>query len=80
MGLVQSKQATKCYDRVVATQANCHFDDLEALLVAIGFRRRSPRSGGSHYTYTRGTLRITIPKARPVKRHYVREVLKLLDD
>ena len=32
MGLVQSKQATKCYDRVVATQANCHFDDLEALL------------------------------------------------
>jgi hypothetical protein len=43
MGLVQSKQAIGLYERVLATQSNCRFDDLDALLVAVGFSKRAPR-------------------------------------
>ena len=39
-----------------------------------------PRSGSSHYVYTNGTLRLTVPYKRPyVKEVYVKEVLRLID-
>jgi hypothetical protein len=66
--------------RVVATKNDCAFADLAALLLAQGFVQRQPGGGGSHYTFKRGSLRITVPRARPVKRRYVEDVLALIEE
>jgi len=79
MGLIESKRAQRLYERVLATKRNCDFEDLRALLVAVGFDVRQPRRGGSHHVFKRGALAITVPRAKPVKRHYVEAVLELID-
>lgn len=57
------------------------FDDLDKLLNASGFLRRQPRSGSSHYVYSLGTHRITVPYKRPhVNAIYVKQVLAILDE
>lgn len=57
------------------------FADLDKLLNAYGFARRQPRSGSSHYVYSFGRHRITVPFKRPfVKAVYVRQVLAILDE
>lgn len=57
------------------------FDELDRLLSAYGFTRRQPRSGSSHYVYSFGQLRITVPFKRPyVKTFYVKQALALLDE
>ncbi|MBV8369850.1 MAG: type II toxin-antitoxin system HicA family toxin [Candidatus Eremiobacteraeota bacterium] len=65
-------------ERVVNTKNNCSFEDLSALLQALGFSVRQPRRGGSHYTFKHTIYTITVPYARPVKRCYVREVLEIV--
>ncbi len=65
-------------NRVVATKNDCAFADLAALLLALGFVQRQPGRGGSHYTFKRGSLRITVPRGKPVKRRYVEDVLALI--
>lgn len=76
MGLVESKRVQRLYDRVVATRKNCAFDDLEALLTAVGFVSR--RSSGSHVFFKHGPLAISVPKRKPVKENYVDSVLELI--
>jgi hypothetical protein len=78
MGLVESKRAQRLYDQVVANRKNCRFEDLQALLLAVGFTERKPRGGGSHYFYKLGPLSISIPRHKPVKTVYVERVLELL--
>ena len=80
MGVPDSKRAKRFYDRVLAAKANCDFADLRGLLEASGFSVRQPGRGGSHYVFKRGSLMITVPRARPVKRHYVEAVLELIEE
>ena len=54
------------------------FEDLEKILLALGFQRRQP--GTSHVIFTLGKQIITIPKKKPfVKPHYVGLVIDILD-
>lgn len=54
------------------------FEDLEKILLALGFDQRQP--GSSHVTFTLGTHILTIPKKKPfVKPHYVGLVIEFLD-
>lgn len=56
------------------------FDDLDHLLQHCGFIRRQPGSGSSHYVYTHGSSRITVPRNRPyLKAVYVKQALALLE-
>jgi len=64
-------------DAVVRNRKNCPFEDLERLLRAVGFVVRKP--GGSHAIFKRGGVTISIPMRRPVREHYVDEVLTLLN-
>jgi hypothetical protein len=80
MGVADSKRAKRFYLRVLATKSNCDFADLRGLLVASGFSMRQPGRGGSHYVFKRGSLVITVPRAKPVKRHYVEAVLELIEE
>jgi predicted RNA binding protein YcfA (HicA-like mRNA interferase family) len=66
------------------TQKNCRFVDIERLLAACGFDAGA--QSGSHVTFRRAAdqkrnaLRITVPRHRPVKTRYVKEVLFLIGE
>ena len=56
------------------------FDEVDSLLVSIGFIRRQPNSGSSHFTYILGELITTIPYKRPyVKEKYIKDIIELID-
>jgi len=75
----RSSQQERLYARVEATRKNCHFDDVARLLEAYGYEQR--RQKGSHVVFKRpGRSPITVPKARPVKEHYVDVVLGVIDE
>ena len=64
-------------DRVIKTRKNCAYEDLENLLLALGFTLR--KKGGSHRTFKRGTFAVSVPARKPVKEVYVDEVLALVE-
>jgi len=78
MGLVDAKRVQRLYDRVVANAKNCSYEDLEALLLAAGFTVRN--ASGSHRIFKRGTQYLSVPERRPVKLHYVKEALQMVDE
>jgi hypothetical protein len=80
MGLIDSKRAQRLYDQVRKHRKNCRFDDIYHLLLALGFTARKPRSGSSHWTFTRGSLRITVPEHRPVGTVYVDRLIAMIEN
>ncbi len=57
---------------------NVRFDDMDAVLLALGFQKRQR---GSHAVYTLNQWRITIPARKPfILPVYVKELLGLLDE
>jgi hypothetical protein len=71
----------KRLERIRGNPKNVRFEDLDRLLIDFGFTRRQPRGGSSHYVYTRGELRLTVPMNRPHLREvYIKNALKLLDE
>jgi len=56
------------------------FADLDKLLLASGFVRRAPRSGSSHFIYTRAGHVLSVPYKRPhLGQTYVKQALQMLD-
>ena len=55
------------------------FKELDSVLRSFKFEVRQPRSGSSHYVYTKGDIQISVPFKRPyVKEVYVKRVLELI--
>lgn len=69
----------KLYQRIKNSPKQVRFDELRKLLLRAGFKERQPRSGSSHYTYTKGGKVITVPKDNPVKPEYVKEAIRALE-
>ena len=78
MGLVESKRVQRLYEQVVHTRKNCSFEDIERLLIALDFSER--KTTGSHVIFKRGRIAISIPKRKPVKEHYVEQVITIVDE
>jgi hypothetical protein len=56
------------------------FEDLDKVLRECGFACRQAGSGSSHYVYTYGVERLTVPYKRPyLKAVYVKQALDILD-
>ena len=71
----------KLRERIEENPRQVRFADLDRLLQAHGFRVRQPRSGGRHHYYSKGRVKISIPKGRPhVLPTYVRLALKAIDE
>jgi predicted RNA binding protein YcfA (HicA-like mRNA interferase family) len=62
----------------MATRKSCAFDDLEALLLAVGFTVR--KASGSHRIFKRGAHTLTVPERKPVKAVYVEHALAIVDE
>ena len=55
------------------------FKELDTVLRSFKFEVRQPKSGSSHYIYTKGGIQISVPFKRPyVKEVYVKRVLELI--
>jgi hypothetical protein len=72
----------KLLDRIRNNPFDVRFEDLDYLLNRHGFKCRQPRSGSSHYTYTRSNCPyiLTVPKHRPVNETYVKRALRAMDE
>lgn len=56
------------------------FEDLDKILVQVGFRVTQPGGGSSHYTYHYNEFTLTVPYKRPyVKVVYVKRALEILE-
>ena len=62
---------------MVSTRKNCSYEDLKAILLAVGFTVRNGK--GSHRMFKRGPLAISVPERKPVKENYVEQVLALVE-
>ena len=57
------------------------FKELDKVLKDFGFEVRQPRSGSSHFVYTKGEVQMSVPFKRPfVKEVYIKRVLELLGE
>jgi len=55
------------------------FKELDSVLKSFRFEVRQPKSGSSHYIYTKGDIQISVPFKRPfVKEVYVKRILELI--
>jgi predicted RNA binding protein YcfA (HicA-like mRNA interferase family) len=76
MGLAEFKRIQRLLAAVRSTRNNCRFEDIEKLLLAIGFVERKTK--GSHTIFKRESVTISVPRRKPVKEVYVDEVLALI--
>ncbi len=74
----ESNRVQRLYERVQRTRKNCAFEDVERLLLALGFVER--RGKGSHRTFKRGNVVVVIPQNRPVKENYVAHVITIVQN
>lgn len=55
------------------------FKELDRVLKDFGFGARQPKSGSSHFVYSKQEIQISVPFRRPyVKEIYVKRVLELI--
>lgn len=70
----------KLLEKIKNNPKQVRFEELDKLLIRSGFERRQPRGGSSHYTYIKGTARITVPFSQPhIGETYVKLVIKILE-
>jgi len=70
----------KLLQKIKNNPKQVRFDELDKILTRTGFERRQPRSGSSHYYYSKGSLKISIPYNQPyILTSYVVAAIKLLE-
>lgn len=71
----------KLVNKIKNNPKTVRFEELDKILKSIGFERRQPSKGSSHYTYTLLNMTLTIPYKKPyVKVIYVKMVIKILEE
>jgi hypothetical protein len=69
----------KLLERLRRNPQNVRFDEVDTILLGLGFAKR--QRGTSHAVYTLGVHRITVPYRKPfIKAVYVKQLLALLDE
>jgi predicted RNA binding protein YcfA (HicA-like mRNA interferase family) len=76
--LPDGKRLRRLYEQVIRNRKNCGFDDLERLLLAVGFTER--RASGSHRTFKLGAIVLTVPERKPIKENYVDQVIAIMQE
>lgn len=70
----------KLYERIKNNPKTVRFEELDKILIKAGYKKRQPRNGSSHYTYTKGDKRLTVPYNRPyILQAYIEMAIELLE-
>lgn len=71
----------KRIQKLFTNPKNISFDELDTVLLSLGFRRRQPNSGSSHYTYIKKEKIITVPYKKPfVREVYIKRVTEIIGE
>ena len=71
----------KLLNRIKNNPITVKFEELDKILQDVGFERRQPNGGSSHYTYGLDNKILTVPYKKPyIKVIYVKMAIKLLED
>lgn len=71
----------KLLERIINLSNDMRFDELRKVLESYGYTMNQPRGGSSHCTFRKkGCAPITIPKKEPIKRVYVEQVRKIVEE
>jgi predicted RNA binding protein YcfA (HicA-like mRNA interferase family) len=71
----------KLLNRIKNNPITVKFEELDKILQDVGFERRQPSGGSSHYTYGLADKILTVPYKKPyIKVIYVKMAIKLLED
>jgi predicted RNA binding protein YcfA (HicA-like mRNA interferase family) len=71
----------KLLSRIKNNPKTVKFEEIDKILLDVGFERRQPSGGSSHYTYVLADKILTVPYKKPyVKIIYVKMAIKLLED
>jgi hypothetical protein len=69
----------KLLDEIKLSSKNLRFEQLAKALVRIGYTQSQPKSGSSHYKFSKkGKPALIIPKSSPVKEVYIEAVRKVV--
>ena len=58
---------------------NVKFETIQKALLNNGFVEATPSGGSSHYTYSKGSYRVTVVKDRPVNSIYIKQAVRIID-
>lgn len=69
----------KLIQKIIQNKKNVDFETLDKILKYFEFECKQPKSGSSHNVYRKSNQeKITVPKHKPIKEVYVKEVIKRL--
>ncbi|MDF9406999.1 toxin HicA [Pelotomaculum isophthalicicum JI] len=70
----------KLLQKIKNNPRQVRFEELDKILIRSDFKKRQPRKGSSHYTYTKGTTLVTVPYDQPhIDIAYVKLAIKALE-
>lgn len=79
MSIITKKE--KLLNRIRNNPKTVKFEEIDKILIDVGFERRQPSGGSSHYTYVLEDRILTVPYKKPyVKVIYIKIAIKLLED
>ena len=58
---------------------NIKFETIRNVLLNHGFFETAPGGGSSHYTYSKGSYRVTVVKDKPVNSIYIKQAISIID-
>ena len=79
-GVMAIGKLEKLLQKIKNNPKQVRFEELDKILARAGFERKQPRGGSSHYYYTKGALKISVPYRQPyILTAYVVATIKLLE-
>lgn len=73
-------QFDKLITDILNLSNDLRFDELQKVLLYLGYTMYAPHGGSSHYTFRKkGCIPITIPKHYPIKKVYVKLVKEIVE-
>ncbi len=71
----------KLLSKIKNNPKNIRFEEIDKILLDLGFERFQPSKGSSHYTYILEKHRLTIPYKKPfVKVIYIKKAIEIIDE
>lgn len=79
--MVKITRKEKLIRKIKNNPKSVKFEEIDKILVDMGFERRQPSGGSSHYTYVLEDKILTVPYKRPyIKVVYVKIAIKLIEE
>lgn len=73
-------QWDKLIARLKTLDPDLRFEELEKILLRLGYQETQPKGGSSHHIFKKGQSRIVIPKHKPILKVYIALVRDAIEE